>query len=172
MSTETFRENFANKSVFELENLSWNCRNSFLNVRMNDYEVYKLFLETYCVLSLNVSVSLVKTDFCMSAVSFGEDFRKRVFTFRTLGKTLRVVSTKPHVTRSEDHNCKKNKWTISIFQTWSGIFWVAVVKTALYVSTENFGWNGVGFETRYVGFSHGQPKNFCSRCQNLNWRSS
>ena len=38
------------------------------------------------------------------------------------------------------------------------MFLVAVVKTAFYVSREIFGWKWVGFETRYVGFSHGQPK--------------
>ena len=168
MSTEKFGENFVKKSVFELENLNWTCRNSFLNVRMNDYEVFKLLLKNYWVLSLNVSAALVKTDFCMSAVSFSGDFKKEFLHFAIWGKTLGVVSTKPHVTRSEDQTCKKDKWTISIFQIWSGVFWVAVVKTALYVSTEVFGRKGVSFETRYVGFSHGQPKNFCSRCQNLN----
>ena len=82
--TEAFRENFAEKSAFELENLNWNCRNSSLNVRMNNYEVFKLLLEKYCVLSLNVSAALVKIDFCKSAVSFSGDFHWRVFTFRTL----------------------------------------------------------------------------------------
>ena len=86
VSTEAFRENFAEKSVFELGNLNWKCRNSSLKFRMNDYEVFKLFLENYCVFSLNVSAALVKTDFCMSAVSFIGDCNKRVFKFR---RTLR-----------------------------------------------------------------------------------
>ena len=84
VSTEAFREKFAEKSVFELEILSWSCRYSFLNVRMNNYEVFKIYLENYCVFSLNVSAALVKIDFCKSAVSFSGDFHWRVFTFRTL----------------------------------------------------------------------------------------
>ena len=47
VSTEAFREKFAEKSVFQLENLDWNCGNNSLNVRMNDYEVFILFLENY-----------------------------------------------------------------------------------------------------------------------------
>ena len=45
VSTGAFREKFAEKSVFELENLNWNCRNSSLNVQMNDYEIFELFFK-------------------------------------------------------------------------------------------------------------------------------